>query len=233
MKPLLTRISERVFPRGPLRYLPPDALFGHPPIGSDSNNRLGPISHCITQRRGVYWGKNVLDLGSNAGHFPLLYSLTGARHITAVEPRRCFRKWFDTSLRVFWPGPCEKIQWRTSDIRNLNLFSDYDVISCLGLIYHVPDAWCHLNRIVCDSGAKILLLETQLFPAAKSDEAVELSIVSTMTCNGYAQRVPRPTIKSVEAAIKSYGWRGELVLSDWPDDGQSRGLWVVETNFST
>lgn len=226
MKPLITRVSERLFPRGPLRYLPPDALFWHPPIGADLNNRLRPLTAALMVVSHIYERRSVLDLWSNAGHFPILYAEHGAT-VTAVEPRKCFRRWFDTSLKVFWPQECQNIEWISSDMRHFTPQRSYDVVSCLGLIYHVPNAWEHLARIVQQCAAKTIILESQLFPGTVRGAVLEFSLVSTMTCNGRAQWVPRPTISTVGARFKSFGWDYKLLLKDWCNDRQSRGLWLV------
>src|SRR5712692_7377433 len=75
-------------------------LLGYPlDLGDDEGNRLARMTEWIKQHSGLIKNRTVLDLGSNAGHFPLLYALLGASKVVAVEPREVFRDFFNAALR--------------------------------------------------------------------------------------------------------------------------------------
>src|SRR5258707_926371 len=71
-------------------------LLGYPlSLGGDEGNRLALMTQWIKQHSELVKHRTVLDLGSNAGHFPLLYALLGASKVVAVEPREVFRDFFN------------------------------------------------------------------------------------------------------------------------------------------
>lgn len=195
--------------------LAPQSLIHFGGIGSDPDNRLDPMSNWIRAHSDLFAGKKVLDLGSNAGHFPLLYHSLGA-HVTAVEPRKVFREWFEEQF------PNTNIAWRTEDVRDYHPTERFDVVSCLGLIYHVKGGYHHLQRIIRESRAKQLLLDTMIWPT--EHVAIETSRLNT-NCFGAIELVPHPSICGMESFFEACGWRHELVLRDWCDS--DRAMWLV------
>jgi SAM-dependent methyltransferase len=213
-------------------WLPDDALVdlelrgklqsSHP----DRLARLRPMTQWISKHDWLFSGKSVLDLGSNSGHFPVTYARNRAVLVMAVEGRKEFERFWRTWSPTLFPDESGRILWQRADVRKFSPPArHFDVVSCLGLIYHVPAGLRHLERIVKQSGASTLLLDTQTFPGATGTH-MELSLKATMTCMGFAARVPSPTVASVEQWFADCGWRSELLMRDWC--GHSRAFWKVD-----
>jgi len=137
-------------------------------LGGDYNGRLGPLTLWINSRRDLFEGKSILDLGSNAGHFPIEYIRAGAEHVTAVEGRLDFRKqWNKIKDRI--PNiDTTRIKWHTTNVRNFTPDNNYDVISCLGLIYHMTNPWTEIVRLISDS-VKTIIIESEIFHRDRKD----------------------------------------------------------------
>lgn len=193
-------------------------------LGNDEHNRLGPMTAWLGEHAALFRDKRVLDLGSNAGHFPLVYALRGASAVTAVEPRKVFADFFQREIRprVTAAG---RVSYITADVRDFVPFNRYEVLSCLGLLYHVQDGWAHLERLVRQSGATTLIFDSQIWP---SDHKAFETARSNTNCARLLERVPHPSFASVEAFFNRMGWQHQLVLKNWPTVPLERGLWLVQ-----
>jgi cyclopropane fatty-acyl-phospholipid synthase-like methyltransferase len=179
------------------------------------------MTEALRNHRADIAGKRVLDLGSNAGHFPMLYSELCAARVTAVEPRMVFAGWFHCELCKH--DESRRVTWRQADVRDYTA-TPHDVLSCLGLIYHVHDGWRHLDRIVAESGAKLMFFDSMLWP--RESIAIETSRFNS-NCAKAVEIVPHPSRASVEREFDKRGWHYRLLLENWPKDAL-RGLWRVE-----
>ncbi len=204
---------------------PSHSIIDYHGIGGDPDNRLGPMTRWLVERRDLYAGKRVLDLASNAGHFPMVYAANGAESVTAVEPRAVFGRFFDRELGRF--PEASAITWLTRDVRQFVPEENYGVLSCLGLIYHMKDGWSHLARIVRQCKAKTLIFDSMLWPEAHT--ALETGLLNT-NCAGLVEQVNRPSKASVEAKFMELGWSHELVLENWQRPKALRGMWLVNLN---
>jgi SAM-dependent methyltransferase len=167
-------------------------------------------------------GQRVLDLGSNAGHFPILYSELGAGSVTAVEPRKVFSDFFRDELSKH--AEAWKVTWLTKDVRDYTA-TPHDVLCCLGLIYHVQNGWKHLDRIVAESGARVMFFDSHLWP--KAGVGLETCRHNT-NCAKPVEIVPHPSLQSVEREFNRRGWSHRLLLENWQTSGTSlRGMWRV------
>ena len=201
-------------------------------IGHDRQGRLGPMTEKLSDYRHLIEGRTVLDLGSNAGHFPIVLRQLGAKYVTAVEGRKCFQDFARRTLRHLFPAAFDGIHWITSDVRKFRpdlAVGHHEIVTCFGLIYHVPNGWEHLRRIVSQSKAELLFLDTQIFPDCRSGKGWEISVRSLKTCLNWVSRVPHPTIGGAEKTMEGFGWRPRLLLKDWlSEPGTHRALWLVE-----
>lgn len=187
----------------------------------DSGNRLGPMTKWIRDNAELFRDKSILDLGSNAGHFPVVYAQCGAKEVLAVEGRKEFETAYYSDVAPVFPGP---IMWVVADIRNFTVSGGWDVLSCLGLIYHVEDGWNHLKRLAEESGASILILDSQLWHVA--GVAHESGNENT-NCLRKDEMVPKPSAESVERWLAEQGWGYSRVLHNWQTNGDMRGMWCV------
>jgi hypothetical protein len=181
------------------------------------------MTEALRNHRADIAGKRVLDLGSNAGHFPMLYSELGASSVTAVEPRKVFADFFRAELSKH--AEAGKVTWLTKDVRDYTA-TPHDVLCCLGLIYHVQNGWKHLGRIVAESGARVMFFDSQLWP--KAGVGLETCRLNK-NCAKPVEIVPHPSRPSVDREFDERGWPHRLLLENWQTSGTSlRGMWRVE-----
>lgn len=132
-------------------------------FGGDYDGRLGRITNWIHRHKVFFENQVILDLGSNAGHFPVEYIRCGAKKVIAVEGREIFEKqWHGIKDEIFSLN-ADRIEWVSADVREVIIPQDYTMISCLGLAYHVPNIWGILRRVFFNKPVKTVLLETQLY----------------------------------------------------------------------
>jgi hypothetical protein len=199
-------------------------------IGGDADGRLrcaevGMKALGIAERM---TGMRVLDIGSNACHFPLLYRKWGAKYVRCLEGRpefQQFAKTFGFDMEV-------------ADMRVYVPTEQYDVVSALGMIYHLADPWRHLRRIYDASGAKCLIVESQIwaYPWLYAEEACD----GTMALED--AEIPRLTREGYIAGAEAHGFElcqeisGLTWITQFPigEDGKSektmstRALWVFQ-----
>jgi len=208
--------------------LPAESLIKWGGIESDPDGRLMPMELALRKHEYDIVGAKVLDLGSNAGHFPLVYSSIGASRVTAVEPREVFAQFFFDELYTF--KEAAKIRWNVLDVRNYQA-TPHDVLSCLGLIYHVQNGWEHLDRLVKQSGAKIMFFDSMFFDSMlwpKAGLGIETSRRNT-NCARIIEIVPHPSKDDVEEKFAERGWKFKLLLENWQTNKKGlRGFWRVE-----
>lgn len=217
----LLGIKTRGLPTDSIIYLPEYGLIGD----LNEQERLIATTGIVRQNQDLFAGKFVLDLASNAGHFPILYSALGASCVFAVEGREVFEKTFMHHLSAKVPPTIyNRISWFTGDVRNFS-YADFgfDTVSCLGLLYHLQDGWSTIKRIVDESECKHLLLDTMLWDV--EGDAIEHAFQSNKTALK-REVVPHPTVDSVERQIREYGWSfTRLAYGDIAQNGTKRGIW--------
>jgi hypothetical protein len=152
----------------------------------------------------------------------MLYSELGAASVTAVEPRAVFADFFRTELSKH--PESKKVEWLQADVRDYTA-TPHDVLCCLGLIYHVHNGWGHLDRIVRQSGARIMFFDSQLW--ATEGVGIETARFNT-NCAKPLEIVPHPSRQSVEREFDERGWNHQILLENWQTSGASlRGMWRV------
>lgn len=77
-------------------------------------------------------GKRVLDMGANAGGLSFLLHEAGAT-VVATEPWEKFRKQFRLYLEY---KDIDNIELRENDLFSTHELGEFDIIFCLGLVYH-------------------------------------------------------------------------------------------------
>ncbi len=201
-------------------------------FGGDYDARLGPLTDWL--HRGTYENARILDLGSNAGHFPIEFVRAGASHVTAVEGRPEFRTQWE-KIRDHLPGiDPSKITWHTSDVREWPATNDYDIISCLGLVYHVKGIWPHLRRFTT-SRVNYIVIESQLWDERQD---VEEKQDKDRTVAITTEEIEQHTDDTMEKVLRDT-WPEFRVSKIWvlaagpyniPErsmSGYIRGLWLL------
>ena len=126
-------------------------------FGGDYDGRLGPLTDWVNMNSHLFAGKTILDLGSNAGHFPIEYVRAGAARVIAVEGRPEFLEQWKEAYPAFQLD-LSPVQWLVSDVRDIS-YRKADIVSCLGLLYHIEGFLPRL-RLISES-AEMVLIEVQ------------------------------------------------------------------------
>ena len=192
-------------------------------IGRD-DHRLGVISAWIRATAHLFAFKRVLDLGSNCGHFPIVYRDLGAE-VVAVEPNEQNVAVFRGLLGVLG---AERVTILQEDLRRVDFaaLGAFNVLSTIGLIYHLNRPWEAMAAILRATGASLWLVESTLWP--------EVSEVreggGTPDCAFGPEQVLHPTEAEVERGIRECGFiptRINLGPTYRSDDKTPRGFWIA------
>jgi tRNA (mo5U34)-methyltransferase len=177
-------------------------------------------------------GKRVLDLGCNAGYWALAAIDAGADFVLGVDARQMH---VDQANLVFEAKGVDPSRYRfeLSDVFGLDLRNErFDVVLCLGLLYHVSTPFELMERISAWN-TDLLVIDTTLAtgvrgpyfkvvgqdlddPRAAADRPVAL----------------HPTAQAVAALGKRYGYRVVMLrpeFTDWEgadryEDGSRRAF---------
>lgn len=105
-------------------------------------------------------GAKVLDLGCHDGRWTYAYARAGARHVVGVEGRPELLDRFGRSPHV----EGAKIELRPTDL--FRAFDDmkltgerFDVVACLGVLYHVADHFRLLSSI-CSLNPRLVIVDS-------------------------------------------------------------------------
>jgi hypothetical protein len=179
--------------------------------GNDYDGRLAAIGGII-EKIGIIPNHTILDLGSNAGHFPIEYIRMGAKKVIAVEGRPEFeRQWNSIKDRI--PHiDCNSVEWITDDVRGFKTEKKYSVISYLGLAYHLTDFSGVLSSLITEN-VELILFETQLWE--KCEEA-PFEFPTDRTRSLDSQRVMRYDLPSMEG----------IIARDYDNQFEIYRLWV-------
>lgn len=126
-------------------------------FGGDYDGRLGPLTDWVNNNAHLFRGKTILDLGSNAGHFPIEYVRAGASRVIAVEGRPEFVDQWRETYPAF-PLDLSPVEWLVSDVREIS-YNRADIVSCLGLLYHIEGFLPRLRYL--SESADMVLIEVQ------------------------------------------------------------------------
>jgi SAM-dependent methyltransferase len=167
-------------------------------------------------------GRRVLDLGCNAGYFSLQALEWGCDFVLGLDGREMHVDQANFVFETKGIDP-ERYEFVTGDVNSMDLSSwgPFDVVLCLGLLYHISDPASLINRIA-GLNLKILVIDTTLVPLpgrflqlhqehatdprfAVRDQFVtiptRLAVITLAEAVGYAVAPLRPAFTSYEAAL--------------------------------
>ena len=98
----------------------------------------------VWDNRDVLEGSHVLEVGSNYGHWALLYHLTGAKSVTCLEPRS-FQVEGLNSFASAEGLPLRAVQGTHQDCFDLG--QDFDVVMLCEIVPYIPDVWDFFRRL--------------------------------------------------------------------------------------
>ena len=208
-------------------------------FGNDHDGRLGPMTTIVHNNADNINGSIVLDLGSNAGHFPIEYVRAGAYKVIAVEGRKEFETQWNGVKDSIFGIDTDRIEWNCADVLEFEPDEDYEIISCLGLCYHMEDAWSMLKRFITPS-VYMVIIESQLWessqmqPESACDNTRRLDdgVVEQLTLPAFENRLfenfsdqffARRVQVLYHGIITDKYDGGEII----PMKGHLRGLWIL------
>lgn len=156
-------------------FLPQLGLFLHGPFPLPGNRMTRSAWDC-RGKRGAYeacglpallHGARVLDIGCNAGYDSFLMASHGAIEVVGLEPHGFYHQAMFLNAVYGLPNvKFMKLGWEDLDER---YFSDFDLVNCQGLLYHVKEPGLLLDKLarVMRPGAN-LLLETHVLSEAST-----------------------------------------------------------------
>lgn len=171
-------------------------------------------------------GASVLDLGSHDGRWSLAAIEAGARHVLGVEPRaelvQKARGIFE-DLQVD-PDRYAFEKWDMMGLRELNRF---DVVLCLGVLYHT-DQCAELLRLCCRWAGNLVVLDTRVNQQPIS--AVHYELEGTANAgnaygSGSQAMVGIPSIPFIDLCFRFYGFDPVMFRGWKSEDLVEPGNW--------
>ena len=177
-------------------------------LGSD-DFRLDNISRWMRENKALFKWKRVLDIGSNCGHFPVIYEELGA-FVTAIEPH-------SKNLKVF-REVSERLKSNISiigkSLREVDYlaFGQIDVLSTIGLIYHLENPWQIMKKIIESINPSLWLVESALWEATNTKyESASSKIFSSASLSYHDENVLHPCLDEVKRGIRECGFVPEVI----------------------
>jgi len=177
-------------------------------------------------------GKRVLDLGCNAGFWALSAAQAGCDYVLGIDGRQMH---VDQANFVFEAKEVERerFDFFSGDLfeTNLRRFGTFDVVLCLGLMYHISKH-VELMEKISEVNSDVLVIDTTLSVANGS--FLELRREST---KGFRMAVDRglvmhPTKQAVRDLVEEFGYsvsvleplfRNEMGEFEWMGRGFRNG----------
>jgi SAM-dependent methyltransferase len=162
-------------------------------------------------------GKRVLDLASNAGFWSLAAIQAGADFVYGLEGRQMH---VDQANFVFEVNEIsrDRYQFATGDIfkTDFSALGSFDIVLCLGLLYHVSKPIELLEKIV-SVNTDLLVIDTSLslLPGASFELRREPLDDPRMAVD--YETVMVPTRKAVLDLIQQFGYEGAVLKPRFGD----------------
>jgi 2-polyprenyl-3-methyl-5-hydroxy-6-metoxy-1,4-benzoquinol methylase len=162
-------------------------------------------------------GKRVLDVGCNAGFWSLAAIEAGCDYVLGLDGRQMH---VDQANFVFEVKgvPRERYLFVTGDIFKADLLEHghFDVVLCLGFLYHVSK---HLNllEIMSEVNKDILLIDTTLSLAPGSKLVMRRERLESPRDAVDYELAMTPTRKAVEDMVSVFGYRVAMLRPRFSD----------------
>ncbi len=163
-------------------------------------------------------GKRVLDLASNAGFWSLNAVEAGCDYVLGVEGRQMH---VDQANLVFEVKEVERDRYDfvVGDVTQTDFtaFGEFDVVLCLGLMYHVSK---HVNLLerISRANTDLLVIDTHLSTLPGSVlELVSQKPESPMSAVDHALAM-RPTKRAMRDMVELFGYAVSILEPDFRDE---------------
>ncbi len=170
-------------------------------------------------------GKRVLDLASNAGFWSLASVHAGCNYVLGVEGRQMH---VDQANFVFEVEEVEedRYDFLVGDIfeTDLRQFGNFDIVLCLGLMYHVTK---HVNLLekISEVNDDLLVIDTTLSKASGSVlKIVRQNVENPLSALDYNLAM-RPTRQAMRDLVEMFGYLVATLEPDFRDEN-GKPNWV-------
>jgi SAM-dependent methyltransferase len=177
---------------------------------SDRVNRHEERSHYFFDRLlqvtgGSLRGRRVLDLGCNSGFWSLKAIEAGADFVLGIEGRPMH---VDQANLVFEAKGIDPDRYRfeLANVLSYPVASDFDVVLCLGLLYHVAKP-TELFEVMARSGADILVIDTRVSNMAGSCFEIRHERMDDPRNGLEHEMIFIPTRQALVALAREFGYR--------------------------
>lgn len=111
-------------------------------------------------------GKRVLDLFSANGGFSFVAALAGAKEVIGVEYSQERIKCAEFVAKTIQSQSDCRVEFKQGDVYDMRSFLDepFDVVLCLGGLYHIADPAYVLRQIGCFTKERLILQTSQVLP---------------------------------------------------------------------
>ena len=177
---------------------------------------------------GSFEGKRVLDLGCNAGFWSLCAIEAGCDFVLGIDGRQMY---IDQANYVFEVKEVERDRYHfaVANIFDLNLadFGSFDIVLCLGLLYHVSKPMDLMEKMA-EVNSDIVVVDTLLSSSRGSYlELLHEPLEEPLTAVDY-ELVMYPTRQAVIDMARQFGY-SVVVLK--PQFQSYRNAWDYRLGF--
>jgi tRNA (mo5U34)-methyltransferase len=172
---------------------------------------------------GTLQGHRVLDLGCNAGFWALKAAQAGADFVLGIDGREIH---VDHAQLVFEAAGIQPDRYRF-EVSNLFHYQrraeepPYDVVFCLGLLYHVAKP-VELFEVMANAGAEIIVIDTEVSLSSGSMFQIYTEVTDARTNAVDYETVFYPTRQAVIDLATQFGYQCvplALNVTDWRNMG--------------
>jgi SAM-dependent methyltransferase len=180
-------------------------------------------------------GKRLLDLGAGPGLFARIASRHGFS-VTAIDARM---PWTAADIEagqsstgsgaVFKDDEFDFIQ---KDLRDVDDLSGFDVVACIGVIYHLPFA--DQRDLLARCAGRTMVIDTEIYDASRIPEAEAGRFQPATMAGGYSGALCREQgqVYSSHGDAFSFWFDQDSILRFFADAGCSRVTMVEPQYFS-
>ena len=166
---------------------------------------------------GSLHGRRILDLGCNAGFWSLAAIQAGCEFICGIDGRAMH---IEQAELVFDANQVERSRYRflQADLFRVDMteLGKFDVVLCLGLLYHVNRPIELMERIA-HTDAEILVIDTSVHPGEDPVFRIMHEDVADPRNALESGLVLLPTVSAVIEMVRAYGFLGAVLRPCFDD----------------
>lgn len=178
-------------------------------------------------------GRRLVDLGAGPGLFARIASRHGFS-VTAVDARMPWTA-ADIEAGQGSTGPAfkdDEFDFIQKDLRDVDDLSGFDVIACIGVIYHLPFA--DQRDLLARCAGRPMVIDTEIYDASRIPEAEANRFQPATVAGGYSGALCREQgqVYSSHGDAFSFWFDQDSILRFFADAGFSRITMVEPQYFS-